>query len=173
MRSRLMHVLRALVTSAALCAGVVLADATWEVETLIPELIAMRVPTTTIAFGFDAETYPPDAFPARYPAILPEDGLLPVQVFSNAEGTWSLVLEVPDLVDDVSGARIPADQLVFRVDEGLWLRGSVGPQIVVTRVGPTDGWLDVRIEFALELTGAERAGSYRVDAIVSAFHDGE
>lgn len=173
MRSRLTYALRALAASAVLCAGVALADATWEVETLIPELIAIRVPTTTIAFGFDAETYPPDAFPARYPAILPEDGVLPVQAFSNAEGTWSLVLELPDLVDAVSDARIPADQVVFRVDDGLWLRGSAGPQIVFTRVGPTDGWLDLQIEFALELTGVERAGSYRVDAVVSAFHEAE
>lgn len=173
MRNRPTFVLRVLALSAVLAGGAVLADATWQVETLVPELISIRVPSTTIAFGFDSATYPPDDFPATYAASQPDGGVLPVQVFSNAEGAWSLVLEVADLRDAVSGAIIPAGQVLFRVDEGLWLRGVAGPQIVFTSVGPTDGWLELRIDFALEVTGTESAGSYRVDVVVGAIHESE
>ena len=171
MRNPSRSTFRALALAAVLAAGAAFADATWEVETLVPELISIRVPSTTIAFGLDAVSYPPDAFPASYPALEPEDGVLPVQVFSNAEGTWSLLLAVPDLVDGVTGARIPADQVLFRVDDGLWLRASAAPQIAYTGVGPTEGWRELRVAFALELQGSELNGAYRVDALISAIHE--
>lgn len=171
MHSRPRSTLRAITLVAVLAAGVASADATWEVETLVPELISIRVPSTTIAFGFDPASYPPDAFPARYPALEPEGGVLPVEVFANAEGTWSLLLAIPDLVDEVTGARIPAEQVLFSVDDGLWTRASAAPQIVYAGVGPTDGWRALRVAFALELRGGERNGAYRVDAIVSAIHE--
>ena len=160
-----------LALAAVLAVGVAFADGTWEVETLVPELISIRVPTTSIAFGFDAATYPPEAFPARYPALEPQGGVLPVEVFSNAVGAWSLLLAIPDLVDGVTGARIPAVQVLFRVDDGLWTRASAAPQIAYTSVGPTDGWRALRVAFALELQGSERNGAYRVDAVVSAIHE--
>lgn len=169
MRQRPVNVLRALFVGALVASAA--AQATWEVETLIPELISIRVPTSTIVFGLDGTAYPPDAFPARYPATVPEGGVLPVQVFSNAESTWSLVLEIPDLLDPAGVAIVPAERILFRVNEGLWLRGSGGPQIVFTGVGPTFDWLELRIEFALELTGTELAGAYRVAALVSAVLD--
>jgi hypothetical protein len=171
MRIRSRPTLRTLALAAVLAAGVAFADATWEVETLVPELISIRVPSTTIAFGFDAASYPPEAFPATYPAVVPEDGVLPVEVFSNADGTWSLLLAIPDLVDGVSGARIPAEQVLFRVDDGLWQRASAAPQIAYTGVGPTSGWRALRVAFVLELRGSERNGAYRVDAVVSAIHE--
>lgn len=171
MRSRSRPTLRALALAAMLATGAALADATWEVETLVPDLISIRVPSTTIAFGFEAASYPPDAFPARYLAVLPEGGVLPVEVFSNAAGTWSLLLAIPDLVDGVTGARIPASQVLYRVDDGMWTRASATPQIAFTGIGPTDGWRELRITFAIELQGGERSGAYRVDALVSAVHE--
>ena len=171
MRNRSRTTLRALALAAALAAGIAFADGAWEVETLVPELISIRVPTTRIAFGFDAATYPPDAFPARYAAILPEGGVLPVEVFSNAAGTWSLLLAIPDLLDGVTGARIPADQVLFRVGDGLWQRASAAPQIAYTGIGPTDGWRELSVAFTLELKGGERHGAYRVGAVVSAIHE--
>lgn len=171
MRHRTRPTFRALALAAVLAVGVAFADGTWEVETLVPELISIRVPSTLIAFGFDPATYPPEAFPARYPALRPEGGVLPVAVFSNAAGTWSLLLAVPDLVDGVTGARIPAAQVLFRVDDGPWTRASAAPQIAYTGVGPTNGWRELRVAFALELRGGERNGAYRVDAVVGAIHE--
>lgn len=171
MRHLVRPTLRALALVLSLLGGIAFADGTWEVEVLVPELISIRVPTTAIAFGFDAASYPPEAFPARYPAVVPEGGVLEVEVFSNAVGTWSLLLAVPDLVDGVTGARIPATQVLFRVDDGLWTRASAAPQIAYTGVGPTDGWRLLRVAFALELQGGEGHGAYRVDAVVSAIHE--
>ncbi len=155
----------------AFALGQVAAQATWQVESLIPDVISIRMPTTTIGFAVDAADYPPDAFPARYDATQPEGGSLPVQVFSNAEGTWSLLLEVPDLRDDAAGTLLPASQVLYRVNDGLWLRADGSPQIVYTGVGPTTGWHELRIDFALELTGVERGGAYTIDATVSAIRE--
>jgi hypothetical protein len=171
MRNRVRRIPRALALAALLAAGVAFADGTWAVETLVPELISIRVPSTLIAFGFDAATYPPAAFPARYPALQPEGGVLPVEVFANAAGTWSLLLAVPDLVDGVTGSRIPAEQVLYRVDDGPWTRASAAPQIAYTGMGPTEGWRLLRVAFVLELQGTERNGAYRVDAVVSAIHE--
>ena len=49
-----------------------------------------------------------------------------------------------------------------------WLRADGTPQIVYTQTGPTPGWLEIRLEFALELLGQERAGSYVVQTLVTA-----
>lgn len=144
------------------------AQATWVVESLIPEVISVRVPTTTIAFELERFAYPPEEFPAQYPATQPESGVLPVQVFSNADGLWSLTLEVPDLVTAAGTALVPASQVLYRVNGGLWLRADGTPQIVYSQSGATVGWLEIRIEFALEVTGTEKAGSYLINAVLSA-----
>ena len=144
------------------------AQATWLVESLIPEVISIRVPTTTIAFDLDQATYPPAQFPARYPATQPTGGVLPVQVFSNADGLWSLMLEVPDLLSETGTTLVPASQVLYRVNGGLWLHADGTPQIVYSHDGATVGWLEIRIEFALELDGSEKAGNYLINAIVSA-----
>lgn len=169
-RTRASSVGRVLAATLVLAAGAAWAQATWTVQSLIPDLISIRVPSTTIAFTLDAANYPPDVFPARYPATVPEGGVLPVQVFTNAEGTWSLLLEIADLRDETRGVFVPAFQVLYRLNAGPWLRGG-GPQIIHTGTVPTVGWQEFRIEFALELTGTERAGAYVVDAVVSAIRE--
>lgn len=151
--------------------GAASAQATWRVESLIPEVLSLRAPTTTIGFALDSATYPPPAFPATYPATAPEGGVLPVQVLSNAAGVWSLLLEVPDMLSADGTTLVGASQVLYRVNGGLWLRADSNPQVIYTQSGPTDGWLELRLEFALELTGSERAGDYVVNAIVSAIRE--
>ena len=151
---------------AALAAGVALAQATWVVQTLIPESLAIRVPTTEIGFDL-GKNYPPASFPVLYPASLP-DGTLPVQVFANASGVWSLVLEVPDLKDGRGQLLISARQVQYRVNGGLWLRATGTPQVILTSQGGTNGWQANRIEFRLELLGTEKSGAYKVEANVTA-----
>lgn len=147
------------------------AQATWQVESLIPEVISIRVPTTTIAFAPNQFDYPPAEFPAQYPATQPEGGVLPVQVFSNEEGLWSLILEVPDLLNEQGATVLSATQVLYRVNDGIWVRADGNPQIIYSQAGSTLGWLEIRIEFALELTGNELAGSYVVNAAISASRD--
>lgn len=150
---------------------VALGQATWLVESLIPETLSIRVPSTTITFGVDDAAYPPESFPATYSATEPEGGTLPVQVFSNADGVWNLMLEVPDLLSDVGAGALPASQVLYRVNGGVWVRADGGPQVIYSHVGPTIGWLELTIDFALELTGAETAGTYVVNAVVSAIRE--
>lgn len=141
------------------------AQATWIVQTLIPETIAIRTPTVEITF--DLKDYPPKSFPAQFPASFPE-GVFPVQVYANAPGVWSLLLQVPDLKDPTGEVILPARQILYRVNGGLWLRADGTPQILYTQAGPTPGWLELRLEFALELLGNERAGRYAVQALITA-----
>ncbi len=147
------------------------AQATWTVESLIPDVISIRVPTTEIAFAISAADYPPAAFPARYPATTPEGGTLPVQVFSNADGVWSLVLEIPELTTLDGSATIPPDRVQVRVNGGLWLRGDGNPQVIHTQSGPTLAWEELRLEFVLELQGDEPAGAYVVNLLVTAIRE--
>jgi len=150
---------------------VALGQATWLVESLIPETLSIRVPSTTITFGVEGADYPPEAFPAIYSATEPSGGTLPVQVFSNAEGVWNLMLEVPDLLSVEGAGGLPASQVLYRVNGGIWVRADGGPQVIYTHVGPTIGWLELTVDFALELTGSETAGTYVVNAVVSAIRE--
>ncbi len=147
------------------------AQATWVVQTVIPGVISVRTPTTTIAFQLDLGSYPPPAFPARYPATSPKGGVLPVGVFVNQTGVWNLLLEIPDLLDERGNRLIPSDRILFRVNQGPWLRGSSAPQVFYTGVGKTQGWREIRLEFALELTGREPPGRYAVNVAVSAVRE--
>ncbi len=162
----------------ALIAGLVLmavaagtAQATWTVESLIPDVLSIRVPSNTIGFELTTENYPPDQFPARYPATTLGGSYLPVQVFSNADGVWSLLLEVPDLVSESGDRVLSASQVMYRVNGGVWLRADGTPQVIYTQSGPTAGWLEVRVELALEITGTEAAGAYVINAYVSAYQE--
>lgn len=146
------------------------AQATWLVESLIPEVLSVRVPSTTIAFDV-RNNYPPAEFPARYAATEPTGGVLPVQVLSNTEGVWTLLLEVPDLLGVEGGVAVPAQQFLYRVNDGVWLRADGTPQVIYTHAGATVGWLELRVEFALELTGAEPAGAYVINAHLSALRE--
>ena len=158
--------MRALLAGLFLGLAPALAHATLILQTLIPETVAIRTPTTQIAF--ELKDYPPKAFPATYPASNLEGGVLPVQVFSNAPGVWSLLLQIPDLKDPGGALLLPARQVLYRVNGGLWLRADGTPQIVYTQTGPTGDWQEIRLEFALELLGNERPGTYVVQALVTA-----
>ncbi len=146
------------------------AQASWTVQAVIPEVIAIRTPTTEIAFALSLDRYPPKAFPARYPATSPKGGLLPVEVFSNAEGVWSLFLAVPDLVAE-DGRAIPARQVLFRTNGGPWTRASSTPVEFYTDRGATAGWKAIRLEFRLELLGNEPPGRYRVSVNISGIRE--
>lgn len=145
----------------------------WQVDVLIPDTISVRMPTQEIAFGITHADYPPASFPARYGATLPEGGVLRVEVFSSAGGGWSLLLEIPDLIATAGRGLIPADQVLYRVNEGLWTRGSPLPQVIFTSVGATDDWLALTIEFQLELVGNEPPGSFSVTTRLTALSAGE
>lgn len=148
--------------------GIVFAQASWNVEVLIPDVVSIRMPTTQIGFGLSLENYPPDTYPAQYPATIPQNGVLPVQVFTTAQGIWNLLVEIPDLEDRAGNKLLPADRILYRINNGLWTRGNGGPQVVYTGNGPTGDWLELRVEFMLELRGGELAGAYQVDMRVSA-----
>lgn len=147
------------------------AQASWIVESLIPDVLSIRVPSNTIGFDLTAENYPPVQFPALYPATTLDGSYLPVQVFSNAGGVWSLLLEVPDLVSESGDRTLSANQVMYRVNGGVWLRADGTPQVIYTQAGPTSGWLEVRVELALEITGNESAGAYVINAYVSAYQE--
>ncbi len=143
------------------------AQADWYVQAVIPETIAVRTPTTTIAFEIDRANYPPPRFPARYPATSPSNGLLPVQVFVNHPGSWNLLLALPALATEGGERTLPPDRILFRVDGGPWLRGSASPVLFYTGSGPTEGWEELRLEFAIELRGDEPAGTYAVNVVIT------
>jgi len=160
-----------LLITAAATFSPTLAQATWYVQAVIPEVISVRTPTTAIGFDLNLENYPPPQFPARYQATSPENGVLPVQVFVNEGGVWSLMLEIPDLLDENGNRLLPAEQVLFRVNGGPWLRGSNAPQEFYTDVGATEGWKELRLEFAMELKGNEPPGDYAVNVVVSAIRE--
>lgn len=150
---------------------IALAQTTWDVETLIPEVISLQVPTKTISFTLANNSYPPAKFPKRYRATFPQNGVLPVKVFSNATSVWNLLLEIPSLTDASGQSIIPAQQILYRVNDGLWLRADGNSQIIYTQFGQTNGWLELSIAFELELTGNEPAGNYVIDALVTALYE--
>lgn len=145
----------------------------WQVDVLIPDTISVRMPAPEIAFGITHDDYPPAAFPARYPATVPDGGVFPLEVFSSAEGGWSLLLEIPDMVDDTGQGVVWAEQILYRVNDGVWSRGSPVPQVIYSAAGPTSDWLRLEIEFQLELVGTERPGSFSVTTQLTALSDGQ
>lgn len=155
-------------TAAQLGTPNVAGQSTWQVDVLIPSVISVRIPSTQIGFAVPIEEYPPNAFPARYPATSPAGGVLPVQVFSNSAGPWTLLLQIPDLSGEQGQGIVTADQVLYRVDGGMWQRASSVPQVVYTGSGPTADWVTVNIEFEIELTGREAAGAFDVSAYLTA-----
>jgi hypothetical protein len=148
-----------------------LGQASWNVEVLIPDVVSIRMPSTQIGFGLTLENYPPVTYPAQYPAVSPQGGIMPVQVFTTASGIWNLLIEIPDLEDKAGNKLLPADRILYRINNGLWIRGNGNPQVVYTGNGPTGDWLELRVEFMLELRGGELAGAYEVDMRISALAD--
>ncbi len=159
----LAHTRKVLVAVLALFAGTVLAQATWPVQVLIPELITVRAPSDALSFDLLTQNYPPLEFPATF-----SGGILPVQVHSSSQQSWTLSLEVSDIIDETGVLLVPASQVMYRVNEGGWLRADGFPQVIHAQNGPTLGWMEFSIEFQLELTGTERAGTYQVTASITA-----
>lgn len=166
---------RSLPSALVLCflAAMALCQSDWHVDVLIPDTISVGMPTQEIAFGITHDDYPPPSFPARYPATTPDGGVLAVSVFSSAEQSWSLLLEIPDMVAATGLGMIPASQVLFRVNDGLWTRGTPQPQVIYTSVGPTVGWLELSLEFQLELVGDEPPGGFSVTTRLTALTDGQ
>ena len=162
-----------LTLAACLLAATAVAQSEWRLDVLIPDTISVRMPAAEIAFAISHDDYPPAAFPAQYPATTPEGGVFLLEVFSSAAGGWSLLLEIPDLVDAAGRGVIRADQVLYRVDGGLWSRGSPLPQVIYSAVGPTGDWQRLEIDFRLELVGTEPPGSFSVTTRVTALSDGE
>jgi hypothetical protein len=148
------------------------AQSTWPRQVLFQnqtktQIIEARTPSNDILFTFGRD-YPPAVFPARYVATTPRDGLLPFQVRSNVQGPWSLTLEISDLRDGSGRLLVPARQIMYRVQNGPWLRGNGTPQILYSANGPTREWQELRLEFQIELLGNETAGLYAVQAYFGA-----
>jgi hypothetical protein len=156
-----------------LLTATVVAQSEWRLDVLIPDTISVRMPASEIAFAISHADYPPAAFPARYPATSPEGGTFSLDVFSSASGGWSLLLEIPDLVDPAGRGVIRADQVLYRVNGGVWSRASPLPQVIYTAVGPTGDWRRLEIDFQLELVGTEPPGSFAVTTRLTALSDGE
>ncbi len=135
----------------------------WLVQTVIPNALTVRVPKAGLSFAIDSLNYPPQAFPAQYPAQP-----FPVDVFVNTPGTWNLQVQLRDIRDDNGVLLIPVSHILFRVDGGPWLRANGTPQVIWTQRGATVGWQRVPVEFTLELDGSEQGGSYNTHATFSA-----
>jgi len=142
--------------------GTALAQASWPVSVLVPEVLSLRMPDNAIAFDV-ADAYPPPEFPHTYPG-----GTLPLQFHASTEGSWTISLEIGDLTDADGALLVPAEQVHYRVNGGTRLSGSGFPEIIHSGTGPTNGWFEITVEFELELTGAERAGAYTLDLTVTA-----
>lgn len=145
-----------LAVAVLLSGGTAAAEATWRSEVLIPEVLSIRAPEDAIRFDF-SDDYPPLEFPVRYPG-----GTMPLQLQSSLEGSWTVSLEISDITDDSGTRIIPARQVLYRLDGGDWLTADGFAQTIHSQTGPTFGWLELRIEFAVELTGSEQAGEYQL-----------
>lgn len=156
------HSLAAAVALVFVGAGTALGQATWPVEVLIPEVLSIRAPEDAIQFDF-SEGYPPPEFPARY-----SGGTMPLQLHSSLEGVWTVSLEISDITDDSGTRIIPASQVHYRVDGGSWLQADGFAAVIHTHSGPTFGWFELSIEFAVEFTGTEQAGEYHLETIFTA-----
>jgi hypothetical protein len=146
------------------------AQSTWPRQVLYQNggaIIEARTPSNSILFSFE-KNYPPASFPARFPATVPDNGILPFQLRSTVAGIWNLLIEIADLRDGSGRLLVPARQIMYRVNRGPWLRGNGAPQIIYTKSGNTRDWEEVRIEFQIELLGNEVAGVYAVQAYFSA-----
>ncbi len=157
----------ALMVIFALSSGTALAQATWIVQTLIPQVISIRTPTTTIGFEISNKSFPPARFPHDYSANLPEGGL-PVQIYVNGQGAWAIQLQIPDITTADSLKLIPASRVKYRVNGGAWLHADGTPQVIYSGNGPTGDWREIRLELAMTLNGDELAGAYQVNAVLTA-----
>lgn len=134
------------------------------VRPLIPGLVSLRRPSTTgpVTFDLNSGNYPPAQFPARYPSA-PQ----PFSVFSSASTPWSVQMEVRSQ-PGAGGQTLPPKALLYRVNGGPWLPVAEVPQVILSSVGPTPGWLPMSVEFQLELQGGEVSGEYGFEVLFTA-----
>ncbi|MFC5847538.1 hypothetical protein [Deinococcus petrolearius] len=132
------------------------------VRTLIPTLIALRRPTAVPTFDITTSNFPPTQYPARYLGTPQE-----FSVFSSASTPWTVQLEIHAAPDD-QGQTIPTDRLSYRVNGGPWIKALGVPQVVMSSVGPTPGWMPLKVEVALDLQGGETGGTYDFDLTFTA-----
>lgn len=132
------------------------------VRTLIPTLVALRRPATVPAFDISTNNFPPTQYPARYFSDPQE-----FSVFSSAATPWTVQLEIQPELDE-QGRAIPVDRLSYRINGGPWIKVLGAPQVVMSSVGPTPGWMPLKVEVALDLQGGETGGSYDFDLTFTA-----
>lgn len=132
------------------------------IRPLIPNVIALQIPSTAVSFDITTQNYPPRTFPVRYQSAGQAFG-----VFSNAATPWTVQMEVFPRADE-RGRTLPLNQLSFRINEGPWLKVTGTPQVVLSRTAPTAGWLPLNVEFALDLTGSETGGAFGFDVSFTA-----
>lgn len=132
------------------------------IRPLIPNVIALQSPSTTVNFDINTQNYPPRAFPVRYQSAAQAFG-----VFSNAATPWTVQMAVFPRPDE-RGRTLPLNQLLFRINEGPWLTVTGTPQVVLSRTAPTAGWLPLNVEFALNLNGSETGGAFGFDVSFTA-----
>lgn len=126
-----------------------------KVRALIPDVITIRSPNAPLAFDIGTKNYPPEKFPYTY-----YSAVRPVAVYSNAQGSWNLQLNVEDILDKQGAKLIPASQFAYRINQGPWIQGGTGPQVIYAQNGPTSDWLNLDLEFSLTLNGTEQGGDY-------------
>jgi len=151
--------IRALALSFALLASPAAAQfpVDQQLRPLIPNLIALHSPPANVDFQINSKNYPPAAFPARYLSTVQA-----FKVFSNAATPWTVQMEVR-LRPGKGGSVLPLKQLHFRVNGGPWLDVTGTPQVVMSAIGPTQGWAALNLEFALDLLGNEAVGDAGFD----------
>ena len=168
------------------CAPTAHSQATWTTQVVLPSMLTVSTPTTTLSFAPQttaepealqalepapsgcplASSYPPLAFPACYP-MGGESGTLPLRIFSNIQGAWSLTLELNDIANVSGTTQIPFGSIWYRVDGGPWRRFASTGETLLVSAGPTVGYRELHVQFLLELDGGEPAGSYAGNAVLS------
>lgn len=139
-------------------------DTDGTVRSLIPSTISIRRPDTVknLVFDINPGNFPPRAYPARYLAQPQE-----FSIFSSATKPWTVQVELRPQ-PDLQGRTMPARLLSFRVNDGPWIRATGLPQVIMSNVGPTPGWLPLKLEVALDLEGGEAGGDYAFDVAFTA-----
>lgn len=134
------------------------------IRSLIPNTIAIRRPatTTTLSFDINAGNFPPAQYPARYLAQ-PQD----FSLFSSAATPWIAQLEILSQPDS-QGRTISTNLVSFRVNGGPWIKATGLPQVIMSGVGATPGWVPLKLEVALDLEGGEPGGDYTFDLAFTA-----
>lgn len=106
--------------------------------------------------SFELESFPPPEFPAYYTLSDP----LVLRLYSNVSGSWTLEGDLGEGLVTAGGLTIPAAQLEYRLDGGLWF--ALAPRVVLlSGQGVSEGFESHSLELRLKLVGNERPGLYQ------------